>query len=309
MSRNHSISLALLACIFSIPTQAGAVQEDSGEKTALKTPYSSGFFQDMPDWLGRVRVEGHLDSDNAPEFSLETTQPIWQSQDLSHTVFTQDRVGFSDDQWTINMGGGYRYLLEDRSWIFGGNAFYDIQATDDHHRWGIGVEALQSYLTFRFNNYTGITGWKTIESAPNYAIQERAMSGYDFQAEGPVPYLPWARLSGTGYRWDATSRSDILGATAKLSMNVSRSVVVDVGGGADNAGHSVFTKLRLSLGEAKSVESTMMSETVDEKPFKPRDLSKHTLDRVERQNTIVTERRTVAVGSVTGVGVVIRRGN
>jgi hypothetical protein len=34
--------------------------------------------------------------------------------------------------------------------------------------------------------------------------QERAMSGYDVKLSGQAPYLPWAKIKGTYYYWDAS---------------------------------------------------------------------------------------------------------
>jgi hypothetical protein len=41
--------------------------------------------------------------------------------------------------------------------------------------------------------------------------QERAMSGYDVKLSGQAPYLPWAKIKGTYYYWDAKLGPDIKG--------------------------------------------------------------------------------------------------
>jgi hypothetical protein len=43
--------------------------------------------------------------------------------------------------------------------------------------------------------------------------QERAMSGYDVKLSGQAPYLPWAKIKGTYYHWDATTGPNIKGGS------------------------------------------------------------------------------------------------
>jgi hypothetical protein len=37
------------------------------------------------------------------------------------------------------------------------------------------------------------------------------MSGYDVKLSGQAPYLPWAKIKGTYYYWDAKLGPDIKG--------------------------------------------------------------------------------------------------
>jgi hypothetical protein len=276
---------------------------------AVKKPSLGDFFPGAPAWVSRIHGGASLGSDSSPSYELETTQPLWQADDLAHNVFAQGRVSRRAGKWTLNFGSGYRYLAPDATWLLGANVFYDTQINDGHKRLGFGGEAMQSYLTFRTNFYKGITGWKRIESAANYYIEERALNGYDVGIEGPLPYLPWARLFVSHYKWNATITTDTYGVETKLRADLTPNLSLDFGGSADNKDYALFTKIRFSFGDSTPGRDTFLSKRLSDKAFEARDLKPHVLDPVERHNDIVTERRIVAAGSVTGVRVVIRRGN
>jgi hypothetical protein len=40
-------------------------------------------------------------------------------------------------------------------------------------------------------------------------VKERGMSGYDVKLSGQAPYLPWAKIKGTYYYWDAKTGPNI----------------------------------------------------------------------------------------------------
>jgi hypothetical protein len=47
------------------------------------------------------------------------------------------------------------------------------------------------------------------------SVKERGMSGYDVKLSGQAPYLPWAKIKGTYYHWDATTGPNIKGTACK----------------------------------------------------------------------------------------------
>ncbi|VVM21922.1 hypothetical protein BSPWISOXPB_1520 [uncultured Gammaproteobacteria bacterium] len=57
------------------------------------------------------------------------------------------------------------------------------------------------------------------------SVKERGMSGYDVKLSGQAPYLPWAKIKGTYYYWDAKTgpniRGNILGVAIELTPSVS----------------------------------------------------------------------------------------
>ncbi|MHA1524925.1 MAG: inverse autotransporter beta domain-containing protein [Alphaproteobacteria bacterium] len=264
------------------------------------------------DWLARSSGEFQIDDNNDPRFSIETVQPIIQSEDQTYTLFWQGRAAFRDSEWTTNIGTGFRYLDPGKMWMLGVNGWYDRAYEEGHERWGVGAELFGPLLTGRSNYYDAFSGTKTISTTATTRVEERAVDGYDFELEAPVPYLPWARLGVTYYKWDTEFTDDIDGYALNLKMDVNDWARVEVGYRDDDADQIFSASLRIRFGVTGAVESTAAKNLVSDTAFVPRSVAEHTLDRVERHHGIVTERRTVSTtGATAGAtigGVTIGRG-
>ena len=71
---------------------------------------------------------------------------------------------FTNDRIIGNLGFGYRFLNSDQSMMFGANAFYDQDLSEDHKRVGFGLEAKASMLNFNYNQYQKATNQKIINT-------------------------------------------------------------------------------------------------------------------------------------------------
>ncbi|VAW11108.1 hypothetical protein MNBD_ALPHA09-1002 [hydrothermal vent metagenome] len=264
---------------------------------------------DKPGWLSRTTGELQVNDDSDPRFSIETVQPIFQSPDKAYTVFWQGRAAYRDSEWTTNIGGGFRYLEPGQMWMLGVNSWYDRSYEEDHDRWGFGAELFGPLLTGRFNYYDALSGTKTISTTATTRVEERAVDGFDFELEAPLPYLPWARLGTTFYKWDTEFTDDIDGFALNLKMDVNDWARFEVGYQDDDADEIFSASLRIRFGVSNSVEYTAADNFISDTAFAPRSVAERTLDRVERHHGIVTERRTVstATGGTIG-GVTIGRG-
>lgn len=291
MSVGKAFAARLVLAVSLVGLSGAALSQDAG----------------VPDWLARTTGEFQIDDDNDPRFSIETVQPLIQSDDKTYTLFWQGRAAFRDDDWTTNIGAGFRYLDPGKMWMFGVNGWYDRTYEEDHERWGIGAELFGPLLTGRANYYDAFSGTKIISTTATTRVEERAVDGYDFELEAPVPYLPWARLGVTYYKWDMTFTDDIDGFALNLKMDVNDWARVEVGYRDDDADEIFSASLRIRFGATESVESTAANTLVSQTAFIPRSVAKHTLDRVERNQGIVTERRTVGTTGTIG-GVTIGRG-
>lgn len=253
-------------------------------------------------WLARTHLEFHYDSDTKdPRFSLETVQPLFLSPDLTHTFFTQGRLSLEDGDWTGNIGVGYRFLVDEESLLFGVNAWYDRMWNPDHQRVGLGAEIIGGYLDLRANWYNGISDWKL-----NDGKLEKALDGFDVSVEGPLPYMPWARVNLGYYYWDALrGAKNLNGFRGELVVDVTRQFQISGGIHADNQDTTAFIKLSLSLGAPADRQFTLVDTGVTSTPFVKRDLRRMVLMPVKRQHRIVLQRRSRS-GGVSG-GVVIGR--
>ncbi len=256
----------------------------------------------MPDWMKRTDIDVDFADLSKPTWSIETIQPLYQSpRSLTHTFFTQGRWGYRDDDSTFNLGLGYRYLFDNRDWLFGVNGFYDIKARYSHQRLGAGVEAINRYITLRGNYYNGISGEKVVKRRPGLLETEKALDGWDAEIEGPIPFLPWLRIAGSTYHWDGEEMEDTRGQTIRLRLNLYENLYMELGRSDDNNSKPIdFIKLELSLGARPGQTPTLLGKPVTSNAFIGRDLTQHTLDKVRRNNDIVVERKRQGTGIAIG---------
>ena len=282
-----------------VPTSAGALAN-----TAIRyfTPMVG---QHAPDWAKRIEFEIDFRRDLKPTYSLLTVQPLYQGAGKQDTIFVQGSLLRYDmlDQTrnTTNIGVGYRRLMFDNSLLLGVNAFYDHEWTNSHRRASIGGEVKWGALDFNTNWYKALSGTKAIDATTN----ERAMSGWDAELRAQVPYLPWMQVGARYYTWHSEWASDLRGWTYSASADITPNLAVEAGWSSDNnVSGNGFVKFVLRL--ARTDRPVLLSDrAVSSVAFEKRDLSAYTLDKVRRENRIIVERQSTAVGG----GVIIGRGD
>lgn len=267
---------------------------------------------EIPDWLARTDISIYADN-NVIQGEFETIQPLFQSPDFSHTFFTQLHAEYGDEKFTLNGGLGYRYLLPSEKIILGVNGFFDMETEQYHKRVGMGFEAIGEQLTLRGNWYKGITGWNKLSSTATTRTDTKPVDGFDIALEGPMPYMPWLRAEATYFKWTPDLADDVDGFQGKLIAQLTDTLSAEAGYRHNGNDDFVFGRLTFALGRPKEHEFTASDEFFSSIPFKPRDLKKHTLDKVERNHEIVLEKRVVSTaGGVTTVasqGVTISAGS
>lgn len=135
-----------------------------------------------------VTVEGFEGS--KPTFSILTTQPITESEDLKHTTFWQGSLFSNDGRETLNLGLGYRHLSDDEKWLSGINLFYDHEFPYDHRRASLGAELRSSLVEFNANKYYGLSNALTGENG----VQETALGGFEFELGTTDPLHTWHKV-------------------------------------------------------------------------------------------------------------------
>jgi hypothetical protein len=154
---------------------------------------------------------------------LGAVVPLLQNQN-SVGFFTA--IGMGDTKKSIegNFGFGYRYLLN-KSYIFGGYAFYDIRGTKNKnilHQTTIGAEFMMENIEIRVNGYIPFNK-KTLEDYRLYSIRydsainrtlykktnnqvvEKGLGGFDIETGGSLPahnklsgYVAFYHFAGKG---------------------------------------------------------------------------------------------------------------
>ncbi len=282
---------------------------------ALPAGYSQevdeqSMLSNVPDWLARTDGSIYADTDVIIG-ELETIQPLYQAQDFSHTIFTQARVSYKNEKFTLNGGLGYRYLLPNQKWIFGINTFADMETDQYHKRISAGFEAIGEQLTLRGNYYKGMTGWNTLSETATTRTDTKPVDGFDVALEGPVPHMPWLRAEATYFKWTPDLADEIDGFRGKLTAQLTKSISLEGGYQHTNNDDRVFGRLTFALGAPEDHEFTAQDDLFTEQMFVARDLTKQTLQKVERNNEIVLETRVInkATATVSSGGVSITRGS
>ena len=156
------------------------------------------------------------------QFSILGVRDI-SSQENSN-LFTQFSIHTQeinkDNRIIGNLGVGYRFLNPDQSMMFGANAFYDQDISEDHKRVGFGLEAKASILDFSFNQYIKGTNQKVIAGS-----KEQVLSGNEYNISSQVPYMPWSTFNYQGYHLDnEKSANDLKGSIYSLEMSLTPSL-------------------------------------------------------------------------------------
>lgn len=259
----------------------------------------------LPEWLRRTDISVESMNRSNPTWSIETVQPLYQTPNtLRDTVFFQGRWGRRNADNTINLGLGYRHLLEDNSWLLGVNTFYDMTTKYDHSRLGLGAEAIGRYVTLRTNYYSRLSGEKTISTENGITTTERVLSGYDYELDAPLPYLPWMRVAANAYRWKSATAGtpDVKGDKLTLKANLSGNFHIELGRQDDNYRRpDAFIMLTYNAfgTPGNGVQGNLLGGLKPAAAFQARDLKLHTLDKVRRQNDIVVERKSSGGGGIT----------
>ena len=233
-----------------------------------------------------VTVEGFEGS--KPTFSILTTQPITESEDLKHTTFWQGSVFVNDDRETLNLGLGYRRLSDDEKWLSGINLFYDHEFPYDHRRASIGAELKSSVFELNANKYYALSNALTGENG----IQETALGGFEFELGAQVPYIPGTKFFAKQFKWNGEDGgSDLKGKT--YSLNIGRDILSNTtleAGIHDYDGSKAsekFAKLTYHFGKQSKSVQPFISTTAFENLKSMKD---NRLDKVRRTNTIVKQK-------------------
>lgn len=160
------------------------------------------------DILNRLEIDYTLSDSSVEEYSILTMQPLWDSKDLRHNVFSQasyfkkepDDI-FSDPidyRHTGNVGLAYRYITPNEKHMFGINTFFDHQWPYHHSRMSVGLDYKNTLVGVSANKYIGLTDWRRRGDG----FEEIVLDGEDIEFSGRLPQLPELELFTKGYHWN-----------------------------------------------------------------------------------------------------------
>jgi adhesin/invasin len=289
-----AVTLALgLSFVANAQTASEVVNSLKNKAVNATESLLSGSLNDFANQFGEGNTEisvYDVEGGDA-EYSIVTVQPLSQTEDKSETVFFQGSVysfkNHGQKRPTLNLGVGKRWLSEDKSEITGINLFYDFESKSKHSRASLGAEYKRSAFEANANAYWGVSSKKSV-TIDGVAEDEEVLDGYDVNAKGQVPYLPWAKITGTHYKWKRDTKDDIEGGTVGIELKLNSATTLEAGFQDDNAmDKSDFVKLTYKFG----TDGKSTNFTADSVAFRDgADMTDHLLDKVKRKNKIITSR-------------------
>ena len=239
---------------------------------------------------GNTEISIHQIESNNPSYSIKTIQPITElNQDSTDLTFFQGQLASGENHGerrsTLNIGFGQRYLLEGGQSIAGINLFTDYEAKSKHKRMSLGLEYQRSNFGIGINKYFPLSDKVVIGD-----YTEEPLAGYDIKLSGQVPYMPWAKIKGTHYDWDAKVGDNINGNILGVEVELNPSTRLEIGTENSNtAERASYARLNMQLPFKEG--EVLTNFAVDDQPFRSQDIVNLTdLTPVERSNKIRIEK-------------------
>ena len=223
-----------------------------------------------------------------PEYSLNTIVPILDKDEQS--LFFQGNFSTQSDIETLNLGIGQRNLLMDNTILIGVNAFYDLDLSNSHERWGMGTDLLTSVGDIHVNYYEAITDFKF----DKYGNKEITLDGFDVALGFPVPYMPNSKLYFETFFWNGVNgSSDLKGETYSLRNSFPYGINLEFGKISYDKLNTdqKFIKFNINLFELNRHHKPLKSEIlsmISSEPFSMEfsDVSERRFEKVKRENKI-----------------------
>ncbi len=260
-------------------------------------PLLLGYGQTMANgsgipFLSRLEIETGL-SERSWVSSVTSVQPLWQDAQDMHHVFAQvswysapDTVSDSGERTkydTYNAGLAYRYLTQDKKYLYGANMFFDYAPERDHTRMSIGFDARTSQLAFSANRYMPLSTWRGV----NTYNEERAAAGWDTELRGQIPELPsWTALV-KAYQWDGFEEGrKLYGAQAAVEYSPVPALAVRVGARDESEGGA---SLEAAMRFQWRFDQPMDIQLKERTELAP--VSDYVYEKVQRDNIIRVKQR------------------
>ena len=235
------------------------------------------------------------------QYSIKTIQPIYPlDKNNKELVFFHGQFTLGENHGEhrniTNLGIGKRFLLESGRSIAGINLFGDYEAKSEHRRLGFGLEYIRTNFSTHLNTYHSLSDKKIIGG-----YTEEVLAGYDVKLSGQAPYLPWAKIKGTYYYWDAKAGANIKGNIFGIEIGVSPSTRFEFGTENSSIADRVnYMQLSVALPISKNDKFTNFF--IDNKPFRAIGIMNlNDLHYVERTNKIRIEKVLNAIFTINAI--------
>ena len=294
--RIYRLSIASGAILIGLGLAAQSNDQDKAEEFFKNNMRQSGedyvtskIEQSIEDRFRNVEIEiTDLDGDDT-RYSIFTVQPLYENLSAGRVTFFQGSIIALDDDETLNLGLGQRWLLNDGKAIAGLNIFYDNEWDVGHERMSIGGELLTSVGDIRVNSYKALTNDKTNDDGN----EEKALDGMDMELALPLPYLPSTRIHAKAFEWEGEDgASDLEGDTISLRTALPYGFELEAGTTSyDNSARqdADFVTLSFNIARFHNQQYVAQPTLVSDQAYRLTDVTERRFEKVRRQNIIVKQ--------------------
>ena len=248
----------------------------------------SNFLDELIPGEGVTDVSIQVHEEDNPDIEILTNRSLDKTDDsnrfIQMSLHTQETN--NKDRLITNLGYGYRELSDDNSFMYGANAFIDIES-EGHMRASLGLEAKGKILDLNANFYEAISGKENIDG-----VNEEVLSGYQFNLTTQIPYMPWSTLNIQNYYFENIKASnDTEGNKISLEMNLTPTLQFDISQDfSDTTGVDDETDFKLSLRYPPSENKPNLQDGfISNVAFEKANMKDKLVQKVRRDNNLTVE--------------------
>ena len=248
----------------------------------------SNFLDELIPGEGVTDVSIQVNEEDNPDIEILTNRSIDKTDDsnrfIQMSLHTQETN--NKDRLITNLGYGYRELSDDNSFMYGANAFIDIES-EGHMRASLGLEAKGKILDLNANFYEAISGKENIDG-----MDEEVLSGYQFNLTTQMPYMPWSTLNIQNYYFENIKASnDTEGNKISLEMNLTPTLQFDISQDfSDTTGVDDETDFKLLLRYPPSENKPNLQDGfISNVAFEKANMKDKLVQKVRRDNNLTVE--------------------
>ena len=248
----------------------------------------SNFLDELIPGEGVTDVSIQVNEEDNPDIEILTNRSIDKTDDsnrfIQMSLHTQETN--NKDRLITNLGYGYRELSDDNSFMYGANAFIDIES-EGHMRASLGLEAKGKILDLNANFYEALSGKENIDG-----VNEEVLSGYQFNLTTQMPYMPWSTLNIQNYYFENIKASnDTEGNKISLEMNLTPTLQFDISQDfSDTTGVDDETDFKLSLRYPPSENKPNLQDGfISNVAFEKANMKDKLVQKVRRDNNLTVE--------------------
>ncbi len=248
----------------------------------------SNFLDGLIPGEGVTDVSIQVHEEDNPDIEILTNRSLDKTDDsnrfIQMSLHTQDTN--NKDRLITNLGYGYRELSDDNSFMYGANAFIDIES-EGHMRASLGLEAKGKILDLNANFYEAISGTENIDG-----MDEEVLSGYQFNLTTQMPYMPWSTLNIQNYYFENIKASnDTEGNKISLEMNLTPTLQFDISQDfSDTTGVDDETDFKLSLRYPPTENKPNLQDGfISNIAFEKANMKDKLVQKVRRDNNLKVE--------------------